>query len=298
MTSTLNTDPSDEPHRRSGPVGAPASADLRSLEYAAPSPPPESTIPPPLLCSARTASGSPRWAAAHLRQIALGLALSSSGCLVRVYQPMNGLHRPVVVDPQAANFLDVRLTVHCVPEDLLDAQEANTLCQRVGTLFENQGAQVTTTTRLHGGLDDPLGGSADAADEQQPPATALTLELRARELHQSTHPLSWLVCLGTFTLVPAVTESTFAQDVIIRDDTGSVLINESLEGRLVRYFGVGTWVGNQILDLVWRNEEDKLTGDVIHRDLSSDLYRQLSQLLFNAKMQWQVLQQSPSGRAN
>ena len=42
---------------------------------------------------------------------------------------------------------------------------------------------------------------------------------------------------------------------------------------------------------VHRIASDRLTAETVRRDLSTDLYRQLSQLVFNAKMQWQVLHQ-------
>lgn len=223
----------------------------------------------------------------------LALCASATGC-VRVYQPMSGLHDPVVVDTRAANFADVRLAVHCVPEDLLSTQEASALCQKVGALFENQGAEVRTIISAHESLDDAPEDEGDEAPGEAP--TDLTLVLRARRIHQANNPLLWALCAWSFTLVPAITESTFAQDVIVRDSSGFLLVSESLEGRLVRYFGLGSWVGNKFLDVAWRDEEDKLTGDVFERDLSTDLYRRLSQLVFNAKVQWQVLQEAPTGR--
>jgi len=215
-----------------------------------------------------------------------------------------------VVNPQLPNFQDVRLTVHCVPEDLLNAEEAGMLCQKVGMLFENQGAVVTTTTTLHGGIEGSSGApevSAPEADDEaaQPTVptvptvpTDLTLQLRARRLHRSSHPVSWVLSIGSFTVLPGITETTYAQDVVVRDGTGFVLVSESLEGRIVEHFGFGSWAGNTFLDLVARDEADKLGGDAFDRVVSADLYRQLSQLLFNAKMQWEVLQQVPPARAN
>ena len=61
---------------------------------------------------------------------------------------------------------------------------------------------------------------------------------------------------------------------------------------MIQYFGAGAWIGNKTLDLATRNDADKLTGDVAERDLSNDMYRQLSQLLFNANMQGRVLKQA------
>ncbi len=226
--------------------------------------------------------------------LALWLTLVCSvtaGC-VRIYQPMSGLHRPAVVDPQAANFEDLRLTVHCVPGGLLSRGDASSLCRKVGTLFENQGAQVTIIDTV--GRSDAIeeGLTEEAGEESSEPQTDLTLELRARKLHEATHPLSWVLCIGTLTLLPGITEATFAQDVSIRDGNGFLLVSDSLEGRMVERFGGGPWVGNWLLDVVWRDKEDRLTGGAADRDLSADLYQQLSQLTFNAKMQWQVLRES------
>ena len=205
---------------------------------------------------------------------------------MHVYEPLSGLHRPIVIDTGLANFQDLRLAIYCPPGDLLNPSEAASLCRNVGTLFENQGASVTTAILDYRLLaEDPVEGTDDPA-----PTTDLILELRARELHQSNNPVSWLLCLWTFTLVPAVSESTFAQEVVIRDGSGALISSDTLQGRIVRRFGVGTWGVNKVLDLGWREPEDELTGDAAKRDLSQDLYQQLSQLVFNAKMRWEVSQ--------
>lgn len=228
---------------------------------------------------------------------ALGLALLCAGC-VQAYQPLSGLHRPVVVDPRAPNLADVNLRVVCPPGDLVSAAEARHLCDRVGKLFEIQGARVTTATDRP--LRDPELGDdgAEVTAGTPTPTTDLVLELRAVETHTANNALSWMLCLATGTLVPAVTESTFAQDVVVRDGTGFLLVRDRLEGRLVRTFGIGAWAGNKIADLAWRKKEDELTAKAVQADLSADLYGQLSQLVFNARMRWQVLREAtPEGRA-
>ncbi|MEQ1503983.1 MAG: hypothetical protein ABMB14_17205 [Myxococcota bacterium] len=259
-------------------------------------------------------------------------ALLLTGC-VQVYQPMSGLHRPVVVNTQLANFHDLAVTVRCVPEDLL-AEDAGLLCQKVGTLLENQGAKVSTTTSavpdpvevaglelpaadgaldlpgLGGDLDAPDGtttggegsaprtGQADGPGAVAAPGSRLAVELRARQVHKANNLLSWAICIASFTLVPAVTETTFAQDVVVRDADGFLLVSDSLEGRLINRFGAGPWIGNALMNVGIRDPEDRLTADTVRRDLSTDLYRQLSQLVFNAEMQGQVLRQIPTGRGN
>lgn len=217
---------------------------------------------------------------------AMALAVLSAGC-VRLYQPLSGLHRPIVVDPQADNLPDVRLTVRCIPGDELSQPEAGVLCQRVGRLFENQGAQVRTLASTRAPTAEDTYG--DGGDRPRP--VELTLELRAREEYASGYPLSWLACIASFTIVPGVTETTFVQDVVIRDGSGFLLANDSLKGRLITRFGAGVWIGNKLLD-VTRKREDRITGDAFEEDLSGDLYGQLSQMVFNARMRATVLLES------
>jgi hypothetical protein len=249
----------------------------------------------------RRGPGVPLAAAPSLNRRAVGVVVAlqivASGC-VAVYQPMSGLHRPVVVDPQVANLQDVRLTVHCVPKDFLDEKGAAVLCRKVATLFENQGAEVHTITTVSR-FGDPEDEELDEPETRPavPPPTDLTVELRARRLHSAYNPLLWVLCIGTLTLVPTFGEYTFVQEVEVRDASGFLLASDSLKGRLVRYFGLGAWAGNKLLDLVWREEEDELTGDRVREHLSKDLYGQLSQIVFNAKMQWQVLQQTAPAAA-
>lgn len=234
-----------------------------------------------------------RWKSALfacLPVIGLAAASGGSGC-VHVYQPLSGLHRPVVIDTGLANFEGVRLAIYCPAGDGLNPSEAASLCRKVGVLFQNQGAEVSTSIRDNRFRDDGI-GEGQAAAEEAP--TDLVLELRSRELHESNDPLSWLLCAGTFTLVPAVTEFSFAQDVIIRDGDGFVLLSDTLQGRIIRRFGAGAWAGNKVLDLIWRDDEDELLGDAAKRELSQDLYQQLSQLVFNATMRLDVLKRAPA----
>lgn len=219
------------------------------------------------------------------------LFLLLSGCTVRVYQPLAGFHRPVVVDPQMPNFVDTRLALHCIPGNGLSPGAAATLCQRVRTLFENQGALVES--QLGFGPPDPLEPSAEPTPKEARPIQ-LTVELRARNVHEAYHPLSWVLSVATLTLLPGVWEATFAQDIVIRDQTGFLLVTDSLEGRLVSRFGVGIWAGNALAN-VWRDEPDKIRKDSASADLSADLYRQLSQVVFNARMHAVVLSDAASG---
>ena len=93
----------------------------------------------------------------------------------------------------------------------------------------------------------------------------------------------------SFTLVPTIAEFTFAQEVTIRDGAGFVLASDSLQGRFVRYFGLGVWAVNSALDFLVRSDEEKLTGDAAQQEFTRDFYRQLSQLAFDAHMRSLVL---------
>jgi len=221
--------------------------------------------------------------------IPLAWAILSSGCMT-VYEPLTGLHRPVMIDARKANFNDVRLDVVCPQGDHLSADEAAALCRKVGLAFENQGALVRTTSNGGTGVDDAAWEPADASS---PRSVTLEMELRTQENRKTRNPLSWLICYGTFTLIPATTETAFAMEVILRDESGFLLGSDTLRGRFVNRFGLGAWGGNAILDVVWREPEEKLTGNVAERDFSDDLYRQLSQDVFNASMRASVLREAP-----
>ncbi len=212
--------------------------------------------------------------------LAIGLALAAGPGCVRAYQPLSGLNGPVVVDPTLPNFEDVHLDVHCVPGDALTRPEASILCRKLQVLFENQGASVVTHASE---------GETEAPEQVPDRPVRLSVELRARDLHESRHAVSWALCIVTFTLLPGVLETAFAQDVVIRDDSGFLLVTDTLEGRLVERFGLGTWAGNALLDLTLRDDDEKVTGEAAERALSSDLYRQLSQLVFNARMHARVM---------
>jgi hypothetical protein len=229
----------------------------------------------------------------------LALAALASGC-VRVYHPMTGLHDPIVVNPRAANLRDVDLTVHCIPDDMVRTNGANALCRYLSTLFTNQGAVVRTITSPGRYQNDDFGAEAseppeiaglsedDAATDRIP----LFLEIRSRQVRKVDNMVSWIFCVQTLTLVPSVQELVFAQDITVRDGSGVLLVRDTLMGRMVRYFGAGAWAGNWVLNAVWRKPEDDLTQRSMRQDLSDDMYRQLSQHVFNARMHAMVLAES------
>jgi len=214
----------------------------------------------------------------------LAVLVLISGC-VTVYQPLVSLQRPVAIDPGLPNFEGQRVLVRCFPGEYLDAQEATTLCKHVRRLFTNQGAQVTAVVPR---------GAVSVATDAKPDRPDLIIDLQARLLQEDNNGLLWIVSGLSLTLIPAITDTTFAQDVTIRDADGALLLSDTLQGRFVRYFGFGTWAVNATLDVLVREPSEKLTGDVAEHDFSRDFYRQLSQLAFHARMRDRVMHGFPS----
>ncbi|MEQ9498562.1 MAG: hypothetical protein RIT81_16925 [Deltaproteobacteria bacterium] len=249
-------------------------------------------------------------AAQHVLPWALALLVCSSGC-VAVYQPLSGMHDPVVVDPTLGNLHDVRILVHCVPQEILDG-EAGLLCQRIKTLFENQGAEVRTVTSIGRSAEDetfeaPVEAEPSKPEQAEPGSEAKTegakeekappprirphliVELRARHLHEHVDYPMWTLSWFTGTLAPGISENTFVQEVVIRGPRGSLLGQGELKGRIVRYFGLGYWAVNGLLDLLFRDDDEELSDSNLSDQLSTDLYGQLSQMVFNANMRRRVL---------
>lgn len=230
---------------------------------------------------------TPQSAATQHLSLVAGVVLAVSGC-VRTYQPLSGLHDPRVVDPTQPNFTDLRIDVYCVPTKGFRASQAAVLCQRVGMLFENQAATVETFTQDPRQLMGDAGlGGADGG-ELGPPD--LVVELRSDEIHTGYHPVTYALSWMTITIVPAVREMNFTQSVIVRDGTGFLLSEATYRGKVVERFGVGTWGGNKILDVLVREDHEDIVGEGANRDLSADLYGQLSQVVFNARMRHEALQ--------
>ncbi|MBS1152785.1 MAG: hypothetical protein H6Q89_4483 [Myxococcaceae bacterium] len=210
--------------------------------------------------------------------VPLALAWALTGC-VTIYQPLVTLQRPAVINPEYNNFDGLQLLLRCLPTDYTDSGDSEILCQNLRTLFTNQGATV----------------QVEVPEAELPPAeegTArpdLVIELTSKQLHSENSALLWVLCYASLTLIPAVTEATFAQDVVLRDADGFLLGSESLQGRFVRYFGLGYWGINALMDLIVRPKEEKLTGAAAKTDFSRDFYGQLSQLAFHARMRQLVL---------
>lgn len=195
------------------------------------------------------------------------LALSS-GC-VTVYQPLQTLQRPVVVDLDEANFDGLKVEVRCPPGTFVKGGDAQRMCRRVQRVFANQGANV-----------EPV------APTSKPD---LIIDIQSRLLHSNVDTFMSLLCIASLTLVPAMSEASLAADVTIRDGEGFVLASDSFQARFINYFGFGVWAINGILDLFFRAPNEKLTGNSQNKEVSRDFYSQLSQLAFHARTRALVL---------
>ncbi|MBL8956949.1 MAG: hypothetical protein JNK82_39615, partial [Myxococcaceae bacterium] len=158
-----------------------------------------------------------------LRLLPLTLLLPAAAC-VTVYQPVASLQRPVTVDPSAKNLDGKHIVVRCVPSgEGADHGESEDLCNNMSALYTNQGAKVDVEIPdEESGLVSGGSEGSEAAGEKPD----LIIELRARRVHNDNSPILWLLCYASATLIPAITEATFAQDVSIRDSDGFLLVSD------------------------------------------------------------------------
>ena len=185
------------------------------------------------------------------------------GC-ISVYQPMQGLNRPVAIHMGYANFEGLKVALHCLPGAAIDRGDAQALCQKLTVLLENQGAEVQSSTRL-GRVETaeeakaevkPEGKEEEAPKAKPAPKMDLSVELRARLIHKDD---AWLL-----------KGSTYAQDVTIRDEKGFLLLRETLVARFMIRIGFFS----------------KAEGR-----FSKDFYAHISQMTLNAKLRRQVLRE-------
>ncbi len=205
---------------------------------------------------------------------ALGVALTGllAGCTT-LYQPVSGLHRPVAIDLDVANFAGTVLELQCLPGPVLLDWDAEELCRKLAQLYENQGAEVHT--RITEGKVPDLDGGGEEAEAAAPAVVAAPAQGGAGKLHLSLRISSRLLHDEKSWILPWMTKDyTFAQDVVVRDETGFLLVRDTLIGRLVKRMGF------------FGGAED---------DLSRDFYRHMSQVAFNAKMRRQVLGEARPG---
>lgn len=195
-----------------------------------------------------------------MRTSTLLVLLTLSGC-VTAYLPMSGLHRPTAIDRRYANFADTRIALTCEPDEALDTDEARDLCRKLSRMFENQGAVVVRAS-------NPF----DAIEGEAPAKGSLNVHVSGRLIHQTTSDFLWW---------ERVLDYTVAQDISVRDETGFLLLEETLTARFVTEMG--------------------FTSDADAR-FSDDFYGQLSQIALNAKMRRLVLREgdapsAPSAKA-
>jgi hypothetical protein len=193
----------------------------------------------------------------------------------------------VTVDPAAKNLDGVRVLVRCIPSgDGADHGESEDLCNNMSALYGNQGAKVDVEIP-----DEESGiiGRGSEGAEAPTEKPDLIVEVKSRRVHSENSPFLWLLCYATATLVPAITEATFAQDVSIRDADGFLLVSDTLQARFIRYFGLAFWAVNGLIDLIVRPKGEGLIGNNHKYDFSRDFHGQMSQLAFHATMRAKVL---------
>lgn len=229
--------------------------------------------------------------------LSLVLVVATAAGCVTVYQPVTALQRPPSVDPSAQNLAGLHVLVRCVPSEGADQGESSELCQNMSALYSNQGARVDTEVPDEQGLGIERNEAEGPEQWAQPGQAAappsrpdLIVELKARRVHEDNSAALWVLCLATFTLVPAITEATFAQEVMIRDADGFLLVSDTLQARFIRYFGLAYWGINGLLDLIVRPKGEGLTGNNHKRDFSRDFHGQMSQLAFHAVTRAKILQ--------
>lgn len=207
------------------------------------------------------------------------------------YQPLSGLHTPAVVDPTHPNLVGVRVTLACTSDALAARESARRLCERVEQLFEVQGAVVD----LRDLGPAPIGAAADPA--LPPTDVHLRVALHEDRPQRDAHPLTLAASLLTATLAPWMQEERIGQAVAVRDASGVTLQEDAFEARVVTSAGVAVWAGNVIADRFWRPEELHVTRDAAWKQLSGDLYQQLSQIVYDAAVQQRLRQQAAARQA-
>jgi hypothetical protein len=234
--------------------------------------------------------------------LVLALASAWSSSCVTIYEPGDALRKPAVIDPRLANFQGTRVFVRCKQpkrpdETILDRvipnplnNDGDALCQKVRTLFANQGADVETAV--------VRGDPSEARPTEGKPD--LVIDLATRVLYDEENALLGVANCVSCTLVPTRQELRYAQTITVRDGDGALLKESEFKSRFVTFSGCGIWSVNYLLDVFFRDDQNDLIGDTPfdpdgagRRDHSKDFYGQLSQLAFNARVRARLLQGAP-----
>lgn len=210
------------------------------------------------------------------RLAGLAMAVVASGC-VTVYQPMRTLQRPVAIDAERPNFEGLKLLVRCHPDEAVDAPA---LCRRVSALFVKQGAAVR--------IEIPRPQAPKTRPDAAPKAE-LILDVKSRRLHENSSVFYWVANLMSFTLIPAVTEATYEQEISVRDQEGFVLAEATMQARFIESFGLGAVVAEAFGDLLGRTKDEAVLGENHKKDFTKDFYSHLSQVVHNGRIRSRVL---------
>ena len=198
---------------------------------------------------------------------------------VTLYHPEQGLHQPTVVNLHAPNLSGAKIRVTCIANEYVTASEARKVCRNVARMLRNQGAETAVfVPRNRGRTSRVRKSSAD-----------LEIEIRSRIHRSHFDNIAAAFSCCTCALTPTRMEQAYIHSVRVRGRNGVVLSENRMQSRFVQYTGCGVAGINALLDLFFRQEHEKLGGDVAQRDFSNDFYRQIAQQTFNAKMRSDVL---------
>lgn len=205
--------------------------------------------------------------------------ITPSWLSVTLYHPEQGLHEPTVVDLHAKNLANTTIRVTCVSNEEVTVSEAQKVCRNVAKLLRHQGAETKITVpRQRQGKEQNQDGSVD-----------LDVEIRSQIHRAHFDNLAATLSCCTCALTPTKMEQAYIHSVRVRGRNGVTLSENRMQSRFVQYTGCGVAGTNALLDFFFREDHEKLGGDVANRDFSADFYRQIAQQTFNAKMRSDVL---------
>lgn len=214
-----------------------------------------------------------------------------SACLTVVYQPLSALRQPVGIDVRKANFEGMTIHLKCFSGALLQPEDADNLCRNVSEALERQSAkvQLDQPNEEDSTADDTGKSEGETPPVAKPagaqtglPSSKLIVELSAKRVRILRN--GWLGPLSfyTLTLVPQIEDFTDEQRIVVRDESGFVLADQSFQLRFIEYTGFGYLALNTIANFLFRSEEEQIVEGTADRLMTRDLHRQLSQVVMNA----------------
>jgi hypothetical protein len=214
-----------------------------------------------------------------------------SACVTVVYQPLSAIRQPVGIDIRKLNFDGFALDVRCQPGALLEPDDANRLCRSVSSGFERQGAIVqidqANSTVMDGNDPAEYDGNPDpvakaSAPQSDAPKIKLMVELSAKRVRHLKNSWYGPLSFYTLTLVPLIEDVTDEQRIVVRDESGFVLADQSFQIRFIEYMGLGYMALNAAANFLFRTDEEKIIDGTADRLMTRDLHRQVSQVVMNA----------------